>query len=311
MKNTIILICCFILTATFSTQAQEWNAVSSPIEENINGVSFVNEDTAFFVSNQGKLFRTFDRLKSFDTFNPAPGISLEDVYFINSDVGFICGSKGTFMQTTDGGYTFKQIPLTDSIPWFFDIEMFDKKHGLLIGMSRDADSPLGGLAFRTSDGGKNWTKVKPFGIGLSEIGFFNNKVMVQSFGRLNSSTDFGKTWRSDSTLTGSPGRAFSFYGKTGIICGLQGMCAYTNDGGKIWMPAEQDKQKMFIAAQMINTNEGYIGGTKSTILKTTDGGRTWNQELLAKAFDVYDFVLVNDRLYAVGAEGGIIWKKVK
>ncbi len=311
MKKNIILVCCILITATCSIQAQNWNAVEFPNSENINGASFVNEDTAFFVTHKGKLIRTFDRLKSFDTFNPAPGISLEDVYFLNSDIGFICGSKGTFMKTTDGGYTFSKIPVSDTVPWFFDVEMFDNTHGLLIGMSRSSVSPLGGLVFRTDDGGKNWTKVKPFGLGLSEIGYFNNTVKVQSFGRMNSSTDFGKTWKSDSTLTGNPGRAFSFFNNTGIICGLKGMCGYTNDGGKIWLPAQQDSQTMFIAAQMINVNDGYIGGTKSTILKTTDGGRSWNEELMAKSFDVYDFVLVKNRLYAVGSDGGIIWKKVK
>lgn len=311
MKKIITLVGCLILTATFSIQAQNWNAVGFPNNENINGVSFVNEDTAFFVTNQGKLIRTFDRLISFDTFDPTPGVSLEDVYFIDSDIGFICGSRGTFLRTTDGGYTFKQMLPNDTIPWFFDVEMFDNKHGMLIGMTRNPVSPLGGLVYRTSDGGKNWIKVKPFGLGFSEIGFYDSTIKVQSFGRMNSSADFGKTWKSDSTIAGSPGRAFSFYGKTGIMCGLQGMCAYTNDGGKIWLPSEQDTKKMFIAAQMINNNDGYIGGTKSTLLKTIDGGRSWNQELMAKSFDIFDFVLVKDRLYAVGAEGGIIWKKVK
>ena len=311
MRTFIILLSCLLITATCSIQAQNWNALNFPLEEDISGVSFVGTDTAFFVTNKGKLIRTFDKLQSFDSFNPAPGISLEDVSFLNSEIGFICGSKGTFMKTTDGGYTFEKINITDSIPWFFDVEMFDDKHGLLIGMSRDPKSPFSGLSFRTSDGGKNWVKVKPYGIGLSEIGYYDNTIKVQSFGRLNSSTDFGKTWKSDSTVTGNPGRAFSFYKNSGILCGLKGLCAFTNDGGKTWFPAEQNTQKMFIAAQMVSNTDGYIGGTKSTLLKTIDGGKSWNPELMAKSFDVYDLILVNDRLYAVGTGGGIIWKKVK
>ncbi len=311
MRNKLILLSCFIILAACSVQAQGWNAVQFPSTENINGVSFVNEDTAFFVTNKGTLIRTFDGLKSFDGFNPTPEISLEDVLFLNSEVGYICGANGTFMKTTDGGYTFKQIPVNNMNSWFFDIEMFDESHGLIIGMVRDSATPYGGITYRTSDGGKNWTEIKPYGIGLSEIGYQNGKVYVQSFGRMNSSTDFGKTWVSDSTISGSPGRSFSYFEKNGILCGMSGTCAYSSDGGKSWKPSEQNPEVMFIASQMVNNTVGYIGGTKTTLMKTVDGGKSWNPELMAKSFDVFDFALVKDRLYAVGSFGGVIWKKVK
>ncbi len=113
-------------------------------------------------------------------------------------------------------------------------------------------------------------------------------------------------------MTGSPARSFSFSGNSGILCGLKGIVAYTNDGGKIWLKSEKlDEQKTYVASQMINSSEGYIGGQNSTLMKTTDGGRNWSPELMAKSFDVYDLILVKNRIYAVGAEGGIIWKEVK
>ena len=311
MKKIITLITLMFLCAVSAIQAQGWNTVNFPVEENINGAYFVNADTVFFVTNRGKLIRSFDQMQSFDTFTPVPGIALEDVYFFNSDEGFICGANGTLMKTTDGGYTFQQINLGDTISWFFDVEMFDKNHGLVIGMANKAESPYGGSIYRTTDGGKVWKKVKPFGLGLSEIGYYNNKILVQSFGRMNYSTDFGETWQSDSTVAGKPGRAFSISQKNGVLCGMGGMCAYTRDGGKHWTSNYQDSTKVFIEAQMINDNEGFSGGARSFIKKTNDGGRTWSDELMAKSFDVYDLVLVGDRLYALGTAGGVIWKKVK
>ncbi len=62
---------------------------------------------------------------------------------------------------------------------------------------------------------------------------------------------------------------------------------------------------------MIDENTGYIGGTKASIFKTTDGGRNWNQELMAKSFDVFALCIIGDWLWAVGADGGIIRKKVR
>jgi len=310
MKKTC-LTACTLLFLVISAQAQNWNAVNIPIEENINGICFVNPDTAYIITKQGKMIRTFDAFKSIDTFEPTPEIILEDVEFINSDIGFICGSKGTFMRTTDGGYTFTSFNLTDTIPWFFDIEMFDDQHGMVIGMTRETESPYGGLAYRTEDGGKSWKKVDPIGLGYAELAYANGTVYLVSFGRINFSKDFGKTWKGYSTGEGSPGRSLSGLGNTVVIAGLEGYVYYSHDNCKSWYPSRQDPMTMFIATQMINSKEAYIGGSRQTLMKSSDGGRSWTRELMAKAFDVFDIEFIGDKVYVVGSEGGIIWKKVK
>ena len=311
MKKSISLTLILLLFSVISVSAQNWNAVNFPVEENINGISFVNLDTAFFITGTGKLIRTFDNLNTYDIFEPTPGLPLEDVEFISSDKGFICGPKGTVMITTDGGYTFKNLKLTDTTAWFFDVEMFDSNHGMVIGMTRDSANPLQGLAFRTEDGGKSWDKVENLGMGYSEIIYYNSKVYLLAFGQISISDDMGKSWESKLTLNGAPGRTLSFYGNSGIIAGIGGMCAYSKDGGNVWMPSQQDENQFFIASQMISVNSGYIGGNHAKLLKTTDGGRTWSSELMAKYFDVYDMALVENRIYVVGSQGGIIWKEAK
>jgi len=62
---------------------------------------------------------------------------------------------------------------------------------------------------------------------------------------------------------------------------------------------------------MADDTVGYLAGVNALMLKTTDGGRTWGQELLAKSFNVLAMELVGDRLYAAGSEGSIIYKVVK
>lgn len=311
MKKIILLTLSLIAIFTLSAYSQNWNAVDFPLIENINGIKFVGQDTAFLITNQGTLLRSFDRLNSFDIFQPDPNVPLEDVDFINSKVGFICGPKGTLMKTTDAGYTFNALHITDTIPWFFDVEMFDAQHGMVVGMTRSKESPLQGLAFRTDDGGKSWKKLKPMGLGYSELCYHDNTIYLVSYGKINYSTDFGKTWKSTNTVEGSPGRCISFFGKNAVIGGIQGMCAYSSDDGKTWLPSQQDNQLMFIANQMVSNNDAYMGGTKSTLLKSSDGGKSWNPELMAKSFDIFDMALSGDRLYVVGSDGGIIWKKVK
>jgi len=295
-----------------SLWAQNWQIVDSPLKENINGITFVGPDTMFIITDKGNMARSFDAGKTWDTFRVTFGTSLEDIQFFTSDTGYVCGAKGSILYTTDGGYTWDKEPINDTVSWLFDIQMFSRKVGLVAGLTNTKNMPFGGVAYRTTNGGKNWKKLKTFGLGYSEIFYQpNHPVYLLSYGKINYSNDLGKTWKSTLTVEGKPGRALSFYGKTGIVCGLQGMCAYSNDTGKTWYPAQQDKQTMFIAAQMVDEENGYIGGTKATILKTSDGGKTWDKESLPQSFNIYDFYLVGNRLYAVGTDGSIIFKKVK
>lgn len=177
--------------------AQDWNQVKTPIKENINGLYFVHPDTGFLVTSDGKLARTFDGGRSWDVFDAALGISLEDLHFFNSDTGFVCGSRGTIKITYDGGYTWTDKSLPDTNCWLFDIEMLDRQTGLATGMTRTKEAPLGGLAVRSTDGGKTWSALKPMGLGYSEILYQpGGTLFFLSYGKLNYSNDKGKSWQS-------------------------------------------------------------------------------------------------------------------
>jgi len=304
MYKITLIILGLVFSLNGITSAQNWHALEIPTNENITGIFFTHPDTGFVITNKGKMLRSFDTGKSWDIFDTAPNVSLEDVYFINSDTGYICGENGTLIKTTDGGYTWKNLLPGDTTSWLFDIEMLDHQTGLAVGLTRDLLQPMGGIAYRTENSGKTWSKLKPIGLGYSELLLQNDTLYLLSYGKLNYSIDKGKTWQSMMTAEGSPGRAFSLVGKTGVICGLNGMCAYSSDNYKTWNPSQQNKTTMFIAAQLIDEQHGFIGGSNSTVLYTSDGGRTWLEELTIKSFDVFDFFLIGDRLYAAGSEGG-------
>ena len=148
-------------------------------------------------------------------------------------------------------------------------------------------------------------------MGYSEVIYQNGKVFLLSFGQISISDDMGKSWETKLTINGAPGRTLSISGNSGVIAGIGGMCAYSRDGGNTWLPSQQDEQQFFIASQMVSVNKGYIGGNNAKLFSTSDGGRSWGEELMAKYFDVYDMALIENRIYVVGSLGGIIWKEVK
>jgi len=137
--------------------------------ENINGIYMVSPDTGFVVTSGGILSRTNDGGKDWRSWWIAKGRSLEDLHFITSDIGWVCGERGIIMSTTDGGIHWTNKQGMDTVSWMFDIEFLDRAHGLAIGVTRQEDAPMTGLAYRTTDGGIRWDKMETIGAGYSEI----------------------------------------------------------------------------------------------------------------------------------------------
>jgi photosystem II stability/assembly factor-like uncharacterized protein len=301
-----------ILLLASPVVGQDWQVVNVPLDENITSVCFVHPDTGFVVTTKGKIGRTFDAGKTWKVSLVAANIQLEDLSFVNSRLGMVCGRNGVLYRTVDGGETWENKSLKDTIPWFLDVEMFNSKTGLVIGLSRDSLSPFGSLVYRTTDGGVTWKKQKPVGLGCSELQYRPGEpVYLLAFGKIYVSHDLGKSWQSYKTVEGLLARTLSIRGKTGILGGPNGMGAYSADSGKTWTTLDLGMDKIYIAAELVDEQVGYLGGYPSTMMRTSDGGKTWKQELMARSFNVLDMCLIGDRLYAVGSEGGMIFKKVK
>jgi len=194
----------------------------------------------------------------------------------------------------------------------FDVEMLDAKHVVVAGATRAPTTPYEGLMLRSTDGGKSFKQMPTVGMGYKEFFYRRGKpVYLLTMGGLSRSNDLGENWKTSLTIDGNPGRALSFAGKTALIAGPRGMVALSSDSGRTWRSNDRSENEVFIAAEMIDEKVGYIGGWPETILKTTDGGRSWTEESFEPRFSVLDFCLVGDRLYAVGSGGRVAVKKVK
>lgn len=310
MKNlTPYLFALLLLPITAG--AQGWTNVNVPLTDPITGISFSSRDTGFIITGTGKVAGTTDGARTWSVASIAKNVVLEDVYFVNGKRGFICARQGLIFRTVDGGLSWTKWFSGDTSHFFGSIDMKDSLTGYVIGLHRIPENPMTSVAFRTTDGGKTWQPSTTKGMGYAQLAKAYGKLYLLSFGTLHYSSDFGKTWSSRTTTNGSTGRALALNGKTGIIAGMGGMRSYSADSGKTWLLASADSGTVYIAAELLNEQTGYIGGTPSALYVTNDGGRTWGRELPARQFDILDFCLIDDRLYAVGANGGIIYKKVK
>src|SRR5712692_5956819 len=123
-----------------------------------------------------------------------------------------------------------------------------------------------------------------FGVTIKADGSI---YIVGSKALLLISTDHGKTWL-QRTLPERPPLSsplfqdrdlyairFTADGKTGWICGEEGIILQTTDGGDHWQSAKIPKAIDIFDLTFSDKNTGWAVGEFSTILKTTDGGQTW------------------------------------
>lgn len=313
LKNRISALLALLLLAFAATaHAAEWQKVDIPANEDLSGVSFLNRDTGIVVTQYGRYLLTEDGSKRWRSFSEKPPVALEDIDFFNENVAAICGRGGRLYITTTGLDGWQNVSLPDTTPWLLDVEMLDDTTGLVIGITRNPENIFEGLTLRTTDGGKTWNPLTQLGYGLADIEVADDgTVMVLSFGKLSESKDKGFSWTSHLTFDGEPCRTFALHGRHGIMGGLKGLCAYTEDRGQTWNIVRQSLDYVLIASEMVSDKVGYIGGTKGVLLRTDDGGASWTKETLPEAFDIFEMQLVDGRLFIVGSDGKMYYKDIE
>jgi len=140
-----------------------------------------------------------------------------------------------------------------------------------------------GDLFKTTDVGNRWQLVGNFGgaqcmdirYGTGVIGCLNGVVYV--------SNDSGNTWKKVNTVFGDVlatvnivSRDTFFLSNKGYGFSVQPAVYKTNDRGKNFTLSHVGVAILSIA--FANSKIGYIGAAQGTILKTTDGGATWQQK---------------------------------
>jgi len=260
---------------------ENWEIQNSDVDDNINGVHFVNENEGWAVS-WAYIYHTTDGGEVWDRqFAPYWICDLTDVFFLNHDLGWIVGSYGLILKTEDGGETWTKISGgSTSDPRFLRRVYFvDEMHGWVVG------SPSlfsGGLVMRTVDGGNTWTETSPQNIDILYGVFF---------------IDTNRGW----------------------ICGRNGECFGSNDGGITWTGIPFGSRS-FDDIYFFNQDDGILMGSNEAFL-SFDGGQTWDSTVYMGTYSsIRKFCAYGESFGAVvgfyGAmaktlDGGNTWESMK
>src|SRR5215470_2535884 len=245
---------------------------------------------------------------------------LHSVFFIDQNRGWAVGSKGTVLQTIDGGNTWKSRGAsTDDV--VRDIFFTDEKNGWLVCevnayQLKTVEEPRAYL-MKTTDGGEHWKRIEIKGFDVDAIlvrAVFSPKGRGWTFGEAGSiytTFDSGDTW----TKLRSPTRHLLLGGMfvdddRGWLVGAGATIIQTSDGGDTWYQSalpQVEKTVRFSATSFIDNRKGWAVGSGGSVYQTVNGGRTWQQQPSTVDVDLFDVKFLNAREgWAVGAEGTVI-----
>ncbi|MCK5034122.1 MAG: hypothetical protein KAS18_10825, partial [Calditrichia bacterium] len=185
--------------------------------------------------------------------------SIKALDFVSHEHGWLAG-EGVLLKTEDGGKTW--IPLTIDDEW--EIQLIDFVNDS-VGWAVEqifAD----GKILKTMDGGKNWIVQK----------IIDGNYCIKKLYAVNDSVVF----------------TAGFVGGTRYA---SGRILKTEDGGLSWAEVSPpDYRSDLYSVSFINNEIGIAIGTFGAVLKSIDGGKTWDKNIIPYLNFLKDLQLVND-----------------
>jgi photosystem II stability/assembly factor-like uncharacterized protein len=311
MRHSIFILSVVAFLAVGAGGA-EWRQIPSGTFEDFHGLFFINDSLGYVVTNRGNIMKFYltDSVWKIDTTSTA--IVLMDIYFPgNGAKGFAFGAKGHIIKTEDSGKQWSK-ESHDSLAWFEDMVFLDSSSGMVVGY-KDRHRGVGpGVGWITSDGGKTWNPLEIKAMGVSSVDKSSSGILtVTGRERLFISRDSLNSWDKIEVPGKREARAAAIEGNRGIIVGMKGFLALSEDGGKTW--GEKEIISITVSLHdviMMDSKKAYAVGSKGYILYTDDSGRNWIPEFSRTTFDLHDVQVVGNKIFACGDRGTLLFAEL-
>ncbi len=284
-----------------------WTNLPSPLTTNYWYVDFIDADTGYVVSSDSKILKTTDGGQSWSMYTlSATNTTIYKVHFVSPSTGYVgTGSStvGRLHKTTDYGNTWFPVTSYTSTGTVRGLDFIDENTGFLSNSSYEI--------FKTTDGGATWNG-QDMGTGtFYEVKFSSalNGAAAGATGDVYTTTDGGTTWvpgnigyTSNSNVYG-----MDIQGSNILVAGQSGVMAASTNLGQSWLQISNAVTLNTLRyINMVNDQLGYACGgntTESTLIKTTDGGMTWNRLLFDAGYYLYSQSWLSENTGYVGRRG--------
>jgi len=143
MKKKLLVLCAFLPLLCLS---QTWNNQNSSISNDLNSVSFIDDNNGWAVGRQGKIVHTTNGGSTWSEQNSGTSKDLNKVHMISSTVGYAVGNNGTFIKYNGSAWSTVNINFSQDMHGVF---FLDASTGWISGDW--------GRIMMTTNGGSSWT----------------------------------------------------------------------------------------------------------------------------------------------------------
>jgi len=259
-----------------------WFSQTVPPISDVYDVAYVGDgQSAVAVDSLGRVLRTgygftWDIQYTRET-------QLYGLSFLLSGTGTAVGELGTILRSTDRGVTWTS-QLSGTTANLYSVSFVTRLTGTAVGDS--------GTILRTDDGGDTWTPQYAETLALLfGVSFVNASrgIAVGDGGTILLTTDGGETWNTQDSGTTRPlSRVLFWDADTAFAVGDFGTLLRSTDGGDTWTQQADVPSSHLIGISFADANQGLAVGcmvspegdceSSGIILRTRDGGVTWNTE---------------------------------
>lgn len=274
---------------------------------------------------------------------PSSGGKQDDIFFLNPDTGYCVNGLGRIFRTINKGQNFNQL-VEKTGTYFRCIQPVNTQKIFAgnIGTNYFPNVSDTTCLYRSQDGGQTWQHVPYSGPRVKGLcamsmvqtpiinaGILDTQTTIVAGGRVGGpafllrSDDEGQTWNATSmnahigmitdVIFKSRDTGFVFGGTSGNIAASQCQIIYTTDGGQNWTPVFQSSRsyetiwKAHFPSRLVGyaTVLSYATNDQNRyVLKTTDGGLTWNEwQVSTNGAQLFGVGFINDSLGWVGSNG--------
>ncbi len=299
-----------------------WEQVRTTRINDFFSLAAPNAQTAYAVgqlaiaatSNGGELWtaQTIERDTTSNLFQ-----SYRTVHFLNATTGWIAGQVGRTATTTDGGRTWRPLPISFSDDSLLGVHFVSASQGCVVGCLHGYTRAVpqnGGRISITSDGGRTWRRaVIPAGTDILNDVHFVSATLGWAAGRGGTvlvTSDGGQSWTRQRTNTTAELRGVFFVNDNlGWAVGGSAESAIviaTQDGGETWTRQSPPADAQLQNVHFVDAANGWAVGNGGIVLATQDGGTTWRQQAIGTRANLHDVRFVSAvRGWVVGDSGRI------
>jgi photosystem II stability/assembly factor-like uncharacterized protein len=223
----------------------------------LTDIHFINRDTGWVCGLYGKIFRTTDRMESWEEISDNNyTFPLRRVYFTDINNGWVLGGKidmiGFIRRTYDGGFSWRNLVVT--VEPLYDIYWMNDDTVFVAG----GDPEFGGWIYISSDKGENWMlqNVPQGTITLARVNFQNPDLgWASGSGSIIKTIDKGETWETAIEENENILSIFSHDGKDYWFAGTNGfLICYKDTSDQDTIPNSIIKNKNISSKSNIEIN---------------------------------------------------------